>query len=45
MPRQFVKMLFYTRSLCHLRTAPQIVKILITGGLPDYLNWINDETK
>ena len=28
----------------HSYTVPQIVKIPITGGLPEYLNWISAET-
>lgn len=28
----------------HSYEVPQIVKLPINGGLPDYLNWISEET-
>ena len=28
----------------HSYKVPQIVKLPITGGLPEYLNWISEET-
>ena len=29
----------------HSYEVPQIVKIPVTGGLPEYLDWIGEETK
>ena len=29
----------------HSYEVPQIVKVPITGGLPEYLDWISEETK